>query len=232
MTSKWFEAVTSALLSVAALAVAVSVVYRVFFSAEGGTKGRESADEPARRVANWLELREAATPVEGQGGRVVMIEVTDFECPACRQFEVALKSMKPENRAQIDLAVLHLPLSYHRFAMASAVAFECAVRQGKAREMKDVLFSKQDSMGLLSWHAMANQAGVADSASFAACLETRPDSVKIRTGEALARQLQLRGTPTVMVDGWILGRIPDAVQLDQLVEAIVSGEDPIRAKQR
>lgn len=228
MESGKVEAVSSAALSIAALAVAASVVYRVFFATGLATPVREPADEPARRVAEWQQLRDRATPVEGAGGRVAMIEVADFECPACRQFEIALQSMKPENRAQIDLALLHLPLSYHRFAVPSAVAFECAARQGKPREMKEVLYFKQDSMGLVSWQAMAKDAGVEDSASFAKCFETRPDIAKIQSGEDLARQLDLRGTPTIMVNGWILGHIPNAAQLDRIVEALARGEDPIR----
>lgn len=230
MASTRFEAVNSVLLSIAALAVATSVVYRVFSTPAVAQSVRNSMDAPARRVVEWQELRERATPVEGAGGRVVMLEVADFECPACRRFEFALQSMKPQNRAHIDLSLLHLPLSYHRFAIPSAIAFECAARQGKAREMKEVLYFKQDSMGLLPWYAMAKQAGVGDSVSFATCLGTRPDIAKIQSGEDMARRLSLRGTPTIMVNGWVLGFVPDAAQLDRIVEAFVRGEDPLRDK--
>lgn len=228
MDSKKFEVINSALLSIAALAVAASVVYRVFFTPALAPSVHNATDEPARRTSEWEDLRARATPVEGAGGRVVMLEVADFECPACRQFEVALQSMKAPNRAKIDLALLHLPLPYHRFAIPAAVAFECGARQGKAREIKEVLYAKQDSMGLLPWHDYAKQAGVGDSAMFATCLETRPDISKIESGVELARQLDLRGTPTIMVNGWILGRIPDAIELDRIVEAIDRGEDPTR----
>lgn len=226
MDSRKFEVVSSGILTIAALAVAASVVYRVFFAPDIAQFGNSSTNAPARRVAEWPDLRKRATPVEGAGGRIVMLEVADFECPACRQFELALQAMKPENRAHLDLGLLHLPLSYHRFAIPSAVAFECAARQGRARQMKEVLYEKQGALGILQWHEMASFAGVQDSTAFAECFESQPDLAKIQSGVELARELDLQGTPTIIVNGWILGHIPTSAQLDSIVEAIVGDEKP------
>ena len=92
--------------------------------------------------------------------------------------------------------------------------------------MKQILFAQQDSLGLMSWQTMAARASVADSAKFGECVEARPDIAKIQAGEEMARRLGVRGTPTIVVNGWMLGAVPSASDLERLIAMFARGENP------
>jgi protein-disulfide isomerase len=43
----------------------------------------------------------------------------------------------------------------------------------------------------------------------------------------LAEQLDVQGTPTLIVNGWKLGRPPSEEELDRMVKAILAGKSPV-----
>lgn len=84
--------------------------------------------------------------------RVVLVEYSDFQCPACAQFSPYLKEMLQEHGTQIRLEYRHYPLiNTHPYAIPAAIAAEAAGVQGKFWEMHDKLFENQNA-----WSRAAN----------------------------------------------------------------------------
>lgn len=84
--------------------------------------------------------------------RVVLVEYSDFQCPACAQFSPYLKEILQEHGTQIRLEYRHYPLiNTHPYAIPAAIAAEAAGVQGKFWEMHDKLFENQNA-----WSRAAN----------------------------------------------------------------------------
>lgn len=80
----------------------------------------------------------------------ILVEYSDLQCPACRQFHSALKEIEATGSADFDilkkvtLVYRHYPLTQiHPHAQEAALAAEAAALQGKFFEFTNVLFEKQ-----------------------------------------------------------------------------------------
>lgn len=75
---------------------------------------------------------------------IIIVEYSDFQCPACRVYYGITKQLMVEFGDQISLVYRHFPLtSIHINAEFAARAAEAAGKQGKFWEMHDLLFEKQ-----------------------------------------------------------------------------------------
>jgi protein-disulfide isomerase len=76
--------------------------------------------------------------------KIVLIEYSDFQCPACGFYFPLLKKLEEEFGENIAIVYRHFPLSsIHPNAKAAAYAAEAAGKQGKFWEMHDLIFSHQ-----------------------------------------------------------------------------------------
>ena len=115
----------------------------------------------------------------------------------------------------------------HRFAIVSARAAECAGMQGHFESMHGQLFEGQSEFGLRPWRDFAMRAGVEDLQAFDACVSSDAPAQRILTGRHFGDKLEIRSTPTLIVNGWRLNRPPDAKELDLIVKNILAGRKPI-----
>lgn len=78
------------------------------------------------------------------GGEKVLVEYSDFQCPACAAYAPAVKQLVAELGAEVKVVYRNFPLrQIHPNAQISAEAGQAAALQGKFWEMHDVLFAKQ-----------------------------------------------------------------------------------------
>jgi protein-disulfide isomerase len=76
--------------------------------------------------------------------KIVLIEYSDFQCPACGFYFHLLKKLEEEFGENIAIVYRHFPLSsIHPNAKAAAYAAEAAGKQGKFWEMHDLIFANQ-----------------------------------------------------------------------------------------
>ncbi|KKQ77955.1 MAG: hypothetical protein UT00_C0003G0030 [Parcubacteria group bacterium GW2011_GWA1_38_7] len=76
---------------------------------------------------------------------VVVMEYSDFQCPACRSYYPIMKELMVEFGDRVTFVYRHFPLiGIHPNAEFAARAAEAAGKQGKFWEMHDLLFEKQD----------------------------------------------------------------------------------------
>lgn len=78
-------------------------------------------------------------------GEIVLVEFSDFQCPACRAAESPLQDILSRYDGKVRLVYRHLPLTtIHANAQMAAQASEAAAIQGKFWEYHDKLFEGQD----------------------------------------------------------------------------------------
>ncbi len=80
----------------------------------------------------------------GADAKVTLTEYSDFQCPACGQFEPVVEEILNQYGDKIKFEYKNFPLlQVHPFAESAAVAAEAAAQQGKYFEFHDMLFAKQ-----------------------------------------------------------------------------------------
>lgn len=62
---------------------------------------------------------------------------------------------------------------------------------------------------------------------FEACIKSTEPVPRIAEGKALGSTLDIKGTPTIVINGWKLGHPPSVEELDGMVKAILAGKSPI-----
>lgn len=77
--------------------------------------------------------------------KAVLIEYSDFECPACGSYFPYIEDMKKEFGNDLAVIYRHFPLTQHKNAKNAAIAAEAAGKQGKFWEMHDVIFRNQSA---------------------------------------------------------------------------------------
>ena len=173
---------------------------------------------------------------------VVVIEYSDYMCPACAKAES--DALPQLNRRYVDsgrvqLAVRHFPLeSIHHGATKAAVAAVCAANEGKFWEMHDALFADQKKLDQPSLVARAESLSL-DVRTFGKCLSGQAADQVTRDVQS-ATELNLRGTPAFLVGrrqagglikvvSVISGAVPFST-FEREIEAALAGEAQARLK--
>jgi protein-disulfide isomerase len=155
----------------------------------------------AAAVSNVSLTLDRAAIRGNPSARVVLVEISDFECPFCgRHFRQTAPLIDKDYIAtgKIRYAFINLPLSMHRNAFKAAEAGACAADQGKFWEMHDRLFANQSQLvaPMLPTHAAA--IGV-NADQFRACLDGSRHAEDVRKDVALAQSAGATATPTFLV---------------------------------
>lgn len=164
----------------------------------------------------------AVRHVRGEG-EVVIVEFSDFQCPACRTAQLVVERVLSEYPGQVRHVFRHFPLlSIHPYAEETARAAEAASLQDAFWEYHDLLFKRQDE-----WNGgedldarltqYAQELGL-DVARFRQDYESDVVARAVQEDLAFANQLRLRGTPSFFVNG----KQVSAGELEAKVASIVS----------
>jgi len=191
------ETVSTVLLTVPAVAVAGVYIYGQL---AGGPGTRAEVVEDSE-VENWQEDTTLGIRIGPADARMVVTEFMDFTCPFCAMVVPAVDSLLSQYPADVAVVFQHFPLG-RPLSLPSAVAIECAERQGKFRPMYQLLFAQQESLGSKDWVTFAEEAGVPDLEAFEACVNQPVDSfTRIDAGRDLGLRRNINGTPTLFVNG-------------------------------
>lgn len=143
---------------------------------------------------------------------VVVREFADYQCPACARFAGSLAQLKNEyvDTGKVRLVFFEMPLAQHSNAMPAAMAARCAGKQDAYWGMHDALFENQASWSAASdptdmFMRYADALGLHEG-RFQRCLTSEQTRSEVEDSLAIARQLRVASTPTVIVDNIPLTR--------------------------
>jgi protein-disulfide isomerase len=222
------DPIQSIALTVSSIVIAAAVAHRSFGVPRAAPNGLVPAAAPTH-IPEWTKVLPYGIRVGDTSAAITIVEFADLECPSCRAFHETLRELLAEHAGQIAAVYVSYPISFHRFALGAARGAECAAAVGRFTEWLDVVYRKQDSLGLKSWGSFAHEAGIRDSASLSRCaMDPRP-IVRIDSGKALGREFGVTGTPTLLVNGWRLRGVPSKEDLRKVIDAVLSGKPPFRS---
>lgn len=223
MQTFWDRAL-SAILVLAAVAIAGTVVHRGYF--DTSSPPSQEIDRSARFDGNWRDALEGARIVGDPEASVLIVVFSDLECPFCRRFHDLLRVVTAKHGQAVAYAFAHFPLAGHQHAPDAAQAAECAAAGGRFAELLDFVFDNQDSLGVQDWLWFARGAGISDSAAFLQCMEDRAGSHMIDKGIVVGGRMGVRGTPAVFLNGWRYPGVPPEADFLQAVDDLVAGKSP------
>jgi protein-disulfide isomerase len=212
----------SVLAGLAAVVVALAVLRREFGSTPVAVVSVNSG--PPTYVRDWRRSLAVSRIVGDSTAPVMIVEFSDLECPACRQFHVTLQAIRVRYGRKVASAFVHMPLRSHRFGVPAARAAECAFADGRFGEMVDAIYAGQDSLGLATWQDYARRAGVSDTTAFGRCVRSPEVPGMVQAGLAEGRRLNVSGTPTVIVNGWRFSKPPTESVLDDAIRRLLQGK--------
>lgn len=206
---------STGLLVVCALAITIKDL-------AGGAASRKPT--VARHVANWRALVQGHKPAMATAGApVAIVEFSDYECPFCRSLEPELKTVAELNVGKVEVVRYDFPLTIHRHAYGAAVAAECAAAQGVYEPFQAMLFSGGEDFDSENWLALAKDAEVPGLGSFSTCLRQQQPAEIIAADEKVGRDIGVRATPTLIIDGDILEGSPTLETIQSFVRRNIAG---------
>lgn len=158
---------------------------------------------------------------------IKIVEFSDFECPFCRRMQRTLRLVRGEYPSSVAVVLRHYPLAGHANALAAAIAAECAAAEGKFERFADLLFEKQDSLGLITWEDAAARSGVADTIAFARCRRGTTARMRVDADIAAGLEIGIAGTPTLIIGDRVHVGVLPRDSLLALLRA-VNGDQPLR----
>lgn len=188
---------------------------------EIASSGAVGASDPSFRLPRWTDLTERGHAMGAADAPVKLVEFSDFQCPFCASLKPALARILEKYPAEVAIVYRHFPLQrIHPHAFEAARASECASAQGRFRQYHDALYARQVAIGVMSWGDFAEAAGVPDLRGFRSCMADTAHAGAVRTDLATATELGLRGTPTIILDGYVLTG-PGLADLERRVDRAV-----------
>lgn len=141
-----------------------------------------------------------------EDAKLVMIEYSDFQCPACGQYYPIIKQLEAAFPNDLRVVYRQFPLrQIHPNAELAARASEAAGTQGKFWEMHDKLFETQKDWSAATnaqdiFTGYAEQLGL-NKEQFVSALTSEGIAKAVLEDESTGRSLGVQGTPTFFLNG-------------------------------
>ncbi len=192
------------------------------------TEDEESQDEETTDQFESIPELEVSLgdipPLGEEDAPVVLVEVSEFQCPYCNRFYANTEKSLQENEIESGKARLYwrdFPLDFHKNAMNAALAARCADEQDGFWEMHSMLFDNRDdwikSDEVKSiFTGYAQDIGI-DAGGFETCFEAAEYTDEISADMDSAAESGIRGTP-----GTFIMMPKDKVDMEELQSAYES----------
>lgn len=199
MQTKYLVNLLSVVMTLCACALTATIIFREF---PGVKSYLHVGGDQAEHVSNWRDLASSGQWRGPTSAKMILIEFSDFQCPACAQLNQY--NHRLQNAFPNDVAVVqrHYPLvSIHTAAFDAALAAECAAVQGRFSAFSDALFEDQASIPAKDWKKFAKQSQVEDLADFAHCVDAKTFSDRVKHDLKVGKDLFMTGTPLLIANG-------------------------------
>lgn len=206
---------TTVVVSLVALAIGADI-----FLARISADTRQKERREDRRVGNWEAVVSRGQRIGSEVASVTIVEFMDYECPYCRKLEEDLRALRAAFPGEVAVVVRHFPIPYHPNAYRAARFSECAANQGRFETVHEILLRTRN-LADLDGLSVAEEAGILDVDRFVECVSLRGEVAAIETDIAAAKELQLRGTQALIVNGTYLRSTPDSSALWDLFHETV-----------
>ena len=170
-------------------------------------------------VSDWQRFSSFGHRRGPHDATVTVVDFFDFTCPRCQDAALALAMLRM--RYPDDVAVVHRHFPTNEgIALAAARASECAARFGLFLAFYDSVMATPKLIGTRHWTDWAEVVGVSDTTAFVTCMvDSAPGLSNIQSDTLAARELNIDGTPTFLVNNVLIKGYPGFEQLHDVVRS-------------
>lgn len=177
--------------------------------------------DPRKEALRVMSLKDA--PTQGPSGApVTIVEYADLECPSCAHMHQFLENdLLPKYSGKVRVIFKEFPLQFHQWAIAGAVANECAYQLDPSKFVpyRTLIFQHQSDVDAVQANSSqvrdlllgyGQQVGL-DRGNLAACFDAQSSKSRVDAGKHEGEELSVSSTPTFYINGKILagGAPPD-----------------------
>lgn len=173
-----------------------------------------------------IKLTEKDHVLGKKDSKVVLVEYSDFQCPACKAYQPMIKQVIEKYKDKITFTYRHFPLPLHLNAVSAAQAAEAAALQNKFWEMHDMLFDTQTD-----WEGSKKPQDI--FVKYATKLKLNVDTFKkdlqssgvadrVTVDKDSGRQYGVDSTPTFFLNGVKLDSPQSFADFEKLIDAQLS----------
>ena len=197
MDNKKYSILIWSLIALGIIGIVLGMIAVVSYKSGGPQGNSGNLTEPVNS-SDWIRGSKDA--------KVVLVEYSDFQCPACDYFYSQVKQLEKDFDGKIAVVYRYFPLEQvHKNARLSARAAEAAGRQGKFWEMHDLLFENQNawaesSNAIQAFDSYAQSLGL-DMNKFNRDINSSDIDVKINNDYQSGVNSGVQGTPTFFING-------------------------------
>jgi len=168
-----------------------------------GNLGNVPQAPPQEDLSKVYTIPVAHSPVNGKkNAPVTIVEFSDFQCPFCARFHPPVVEVLEAYPKEVNFVLKNFPLSFHPQAKPAAKAAFAAGEQGKYWEMVDALLENGRALSEAKYEELAKDLGL-NVKKFMKDYKEKDAQWEdyIQKDMALARQVDVRGTPTFFING-------------------------------
>lgn len=149
---------------------------------------------------------------------VTIVEFGDFGCHACQGWHQAgiREQIMAKYGDQIRFEWRDFPVITAQSPKAAEAA-QCAHDQNNFWAYHDLLYERAHKIAVSNLKEYASEVGL-DTQAFNTCLDSNQHQATVQYDLDAARDLQLRGTPSFVVDGKVLTGPPSYQMLESLIQ--------------
>ncbi|OGN06532.1 MAG: hypothetical protein A2750_03505 [Candidatus Yanofskybacteria bacterium RIFCSPHIGHO2_01_FULL_45_42] len=205
------------------------IIWLIIFGAVGGLIALLISNQSGNSgVAGDLAVPVGlADRIRGKAdSKVILVEYSDFQCPACRFWHPILEGLYQDYGDRVGFVLRHFPLSQHKNAQLMAQGSEAAGQQGKFWEMSSLLFEKQKD-----WESASNVRDILtgyavslglNKEKFLADMDSSEIKDKVNNDSRSGSLSKIPGTPTFFLNGKELTNLRGYEDIKAALDAALS----------
>lgn len=188
---------------VGTIVVLVLIIGGVYLLVKKDSKNRNNNQTPtssSNQNSSILSVKDSDWLLGKKDAKVVIIEYSDYQCPACAYASASLNEVQKSYPNDVAVIYRHFPLAQHQFAFDAAVASEIVGETGKFWEMHDALFANQDKISQDEILSIAESLGF-NRTDFANKMKDKKYKDPVYADQTQGEDLGLDHTPTLYING-------------------------------
>ena len=150
------------------------------------------------------EIDSSGSPFKGAADApVVIVEYTDFQCPYCAKLGDIFKKLLKLYPGKLKIVYKNFPLSSHKYSWKAAAAVMAAHEKGQFWPFHDRLFENYNKLDNAKLMEIRKEFGF-DTPEFDKLMKSAKIRDKVADDKSEGKSIDVRGTPTVFVNGKLL----------------------------
>ncbi|MFT4048160.1 MAG: thiol:disulfide interchange protein DsbA/DsbL [Solimonas sp.] len=176
-------------------------------------------------------LIDNGAPLDPQPGKIEVVELFNYACPACNAFNPYFQAWKKKLPA--DVRVVYAPLDFRPDFVQYARAFYAAEQLGLVEKTHDAVYAgvhdnhtlpgegqKPDEAKIAAFYAGYG----ASAADFQAAMDSFTVNVRIAKARQFAQQSHVMSTPSLVIDGRYLVKGKDWDNILDNADQLIASE--------